>query len=51
MAKSKKKGSKKQKPDNKTKSSKMSYEKYVEELENIKDKMLKITLPIFLLQK
>jgi len=42
MAKSKKKGNKKQKPDKKTKSSKMSYEKYVEELEKLEVELVKL---------
>ena len=42
MAKSKKKGNKKQKLDKKTKSSKMNYEKYVEELEKLEVELVKL---------
>ena len=42
MAKSKKKGNKKQKPEKKTKSSKMSYEKYVAELEKLEVELVKL---------
>ena len=42
MAKSKKKGNKKQKPAKKTKSSKMSYEKYVAELEKLEVELVKL---------
>ena len=42
MAKSKKKGNKKRKPDKKTESSKMSYEKYVEQLEKLEVELVKL---------
>ena len=42
MAKSKKKGNKKQKPDKKTNSSKMNYEKYVAELEKLEVELVKL---------
>ena len=42
MAKSKKKGNKKQKPDKKTKFSKMDYEKYVAELEKLEVELVKL---------
>jgi len=42
MAKSKKKGNKKQKPDKKTKSSKVDYEKYVAELEKLEVELVKL---------